>query len=648
MRAKLSDTIALLTVTGFAVLGLPGVTFGQCAGDCDASGDVRLGEVVRVVNIALGKAPMSACPSVDANEDEKVTIDEVIGVVDNSIRSFTSTFEAIQRQVFARRGCTEMVCHGSEPGQGFLNLSPEVAYENLYEVPSSEVDMNLVTPGARDRSYLFQKLAAATDPTQVNPGFQIVQAPMPFIGAPLTRDELRAIQLWIYYGAPENDVVPGTEELLGACLPPQRPITIDPLPAPAADQGIQLVMPPWPLPSQSEFEGCFATYYDFTEQVPEEFRVGDRFLWKGFEVRQDPQSHHLLLYYSPLNLEPDGIDRILNDPSIAPWTCYGGPRAGEECAPKEIGFCGEGGVCASDLQPSFACVFYGPPSLPAEIIGGAPQAQTNFRFADGVYQQLPMKGVVFWNAHAFNLTGFDHTMQGRVNYYFAEEREHQACRISNFNAIFNPNNPPFTKQTFCNEQVFPIGARVFELFAHTHKHGEYYWVTDPNGVVIYENYDFADPVVRHYDPPLGGPLDPFGLNFDSPDPADRTVRYCATYNNGCPASFKEEGVPCLEPGMPNVDLVTRSSRVPPVAQQFIGACDPVACVEPAEKIGAPCVENSDCDSSEGAGDGFCDACPITGGESTENEMFVLFGALYVDASVPNADLSCLPYPEDRP
>jgi hypothetical protein len=46
----------------------------------------------------------------------------------------------------------------------------------------------------------------------------------------------------------------------------------------------------------------------------------------------------------------------------------------------------------------------------------------------------------------------------------------------------------------------------------------------------------------------------------------------------------------------------------------------------------------------GAGDGWCDACPITGGESTENEMFVLFGAVYIEPTVPGADFSCQPYP----
>jgi hypothetical protein len=83
-----------------------------------------------------------------------------------------------------------------------------------------------------------------------------------------------------------------------------------------------------------------------------------------------------------------------------------------------------------------------------------------------------------------------------------------------------------------------------------------------------------------------------------------------------------------------------------VAQSFIGKCTPVACV--AGKVTEPCTEDVDCDSSPGAGDGWCDACKITGGESTENEMFVLFGAQFIEPSVPNADFSCLPYPEERP
>jgi hypothetical protein len=49
----------------------------------------------------------------------------------------------------------------------------------------------------------------------------------------------------------------------------------------------------------------------------------------------------------------------------------------------------------------------------------------------------------------------------------------------------------------------------------------------------------------------------------------------------------------------------------------------------AGKIGAPCggsEDNTACDSSPGAGDGWCDACPITSGVTTEDEMFFIFPA----------------------
>ncbi len=606
----------------------------QCTGDCNDDGQVTIDDLITVVNVSVGSMPMSACVNADGNPtDGRVAIDEIIRAVRGSLYgcdctgesvAFRSTFEAIQKQIFERRGCTATICHGGPPFQGGLDLRPEVAYANLFEKPSTEVDMNLVTPGARDRSYLFMKLAAATDPSQLN-GFQIVNAPMPNGLEPLTLQELEAVRLWIYSGAPETGSITGTDALLGACLPPPQPISIDPLPPPAVDEGVQFVMPPWLLRAQSEFEGCFATYYDFTEQAPGAFKdpTAQLFRWRGFEVRQDPQSHHLLLYYSPLNLAPGGVD--VHHPSFGTWTCAGGPNTGQVCEPKDLAFCGEG-VCASELRPSFACVGFGPPSnRPAEITGGAPQAQTNFLFPDGVYQQLPLKGVMYWNTHAFNTTLKDHVMNGRVNYYFAaaEQQQNQACRISDFSAIFRPNNPPFTRETFCNDHIFPVGSRVFQIFGHNHKHGEHFWATDPTGTVIYDNYSYSDPVIQLYRPPLA---------FDSAIAAERTVRYCATYNNGVGPD-----------GLPDINLVTRASRVPPVAQQFIGKCTPVACV--AGKVAEPCIEDTDCDSSPGAGDGWCDACAITGGESTENEMFVLFGALYVDPSVPGADLSCLPYPE---
>ena len=345
---------------------------------------------------------------------------------------------------------------------------------------------------------------------------------------------------------------------------------------------------------------------------------GKLFRFSGFELRQDPQSHHLLLYYSPLNFTPQGVD--VNDPSFGTWVCSGGASDGAQCDPKDPGSCGGDGLCHSEVQPSFACVGYGPPSdTPAEIAGGAGQAQAFFPFLDGVFSQIPLKGVIYWNTHAFNTTNEDTTMHARLNYYFAKNQTYPVVRISDFGAIFSPNNPPFTKATFCNDHVFPIGSRVFHLFAHMHKHGEHFWATLPDGSMIYETFSFTDPTQQRYNPPLA---------FDSPDPAERTVHYCATYNNGVAAD-----------GSPNVELVTRLSRIPASAKGTVGGtCKPLACV--AGKVGAACNgadDDASCDSSPGAGDGDCDACPITGGESTQNEMFVLFGAQYIDPTVPGSD-----------
>jgi hypothetical protein len=98
--------------------------------------------------------------------------------------------------------------------------------------------------------------------------------------------------------------------------------------------------------------------------------------------------------------------------------------------------------------------------------------------------------------------------------------------------------------------------------------------------------------------------------FDSDDPAERTIHYCATFNNGV-----------REDGTPDTRLVTRASTMPDRT-----SCLPIACAE--GRVGEPCRGVDDaaaCDSVPGAGDGSCDACPITAGATTENEMFVLTG-----------------------
>src|SRR5262249_48895143 len=261
------------------------------------------------------------------------------------------------------------------------------------------------------------------------------------------------------------------------------------------------------------------------------------------------------------------------------WACNGGERAGQGCEPTDLTSCGSG-ICTSAIQQSFACIGFGPSDgggLPFAI-GGAQKAQANVDYVEGVFAQIPMKGILYWNSHAFNLTDEDTTMHARLNYYFAKSQQYPLQAIFNIGSIFAPNAAPYTTQTVCSDQGLPRGARLFELSSHTHKHGKGFTVTAPDGTLLYQSFVYNDPVDLIFDPPLA---------FASPAPAQRVLPYCSLYNNGVAAD-----------GSPDPTTVTRASRVPPQGYQ----CYPTACA--AGKIGAHCSgpgDNKRCDSAPGAG-----------------------------------------------
>jgi len=58
---------------------------GGCAGDCDASGQVTVDEIVLLVNIALGNADISGCGAGDMNQDGHITVDEVLAAVEKAL-----------------------------------------------------------------------------------------------------------------------------------------------------------------------------------------------------------------------------------------------------------------------------------------------------------------------------------------------------------------------------------------------------------------------------------------------------------------------------------------------------------------------------------------------------------------------------------
>ena len=521
---------------------------------------------------------------------------------------FDSTFAAIQKVVFENDGCTQEVCHGSARSGG-LDLRPGASYTSLLAVDSLGSDLPRIQPGEPGESFLYLKLRAATEPGSVT----VAGSPMPSGLPPISANHLEALRLWIEKGAPATgsigDDINGQSdaiaELLDACLPPASPITIEPLPAPPPEEGVQLQMPSYLLPATKEREVCVASYYDFSDVIPERFQDRERgvFFVNGSRLRQDPQSHHIVVDHAGIGAE------LVDSPAFGTWTCLGGESDGQGCDPLDLQSCGSG-VCSSIVRDTVTCVGFGPPeSSQLTGVGGIAAAQTAQQLVpprDGIFTVFPIRGLIYWNSHAFNLTTEDHKMHAWLNFSFTDDLRLERIALPITDHIYiQAGQAPYTTKRYCADWVAPKGARLLSLSSHTHKRGREFTVQLPDGTEIYRSLRYSDPIDQDYDPPLA---------LDAADPAGRTLHYCATYNNGV-----------HDDGSPDVNLVTRFSTMPDRA-----SCKPVACA--AGRIGEPCAGKDDdatCDSSPAAGDGSCDACPITAGVTTENEMFVLTPAYVI-------------------
>ena len=211
---------------------------------------------------------------------------------------------------------------------------------------------------------------------------------------------------------------------------------------------------------------------------------------------------------------------------------------------------------------------------------------------EGAYWEVPLRGVLAFNSHAFNLSEQDTVLHARVNFYFTADLTRKLVPVNVIKDLrIAAGQAPFTRETHCAKYTLSQGDSIALLTFHTHRRGEHSWVKHPKLGMIYENFDYNDPLYKRFDP---------WLDFDSPDPAERTLEYCATYNNGLTSNDE-----------PDLELVTRASRMPEGS-----SCKPVACV--AGDVAAACSTDADCGAT-----GSCDACPINGGISTEDEMFVL-------------------------
>ena len=480
-------------------------------------------------------------------------------------------------------------------------------------------------------------------------------------------------------------------------------------------------MPAWIVQPRQEREVCFASYYDVTDQVPEQYRAYREFLgrrgvtfryWRN-EVRQDPLSHHLIANLYLGSAAPE-------DPVWGTFRCRGGEKDGEICPPTDTRFCGTG-LCATTPTDAVGCIGFGPADANTGInragFSGSQETATEYRLPPGVYAEIPTRGMIIWNSHAFNLSDEAGKLEAWLNFEFAppEQQRSFAQPIFDGKDIFKMSDvPPYATKEVCSHHELPKGARLFELSSHAHKRMKRWrtfegrWACDggpadgeaceplgydfsspdvcqgypcrswqrqrtgdcdENGQVTVDELVFAvgltlsdsssdacvdadlddderitvDELVRGVLAALhGAPAprprdaassllyvsllynDPVVLRFDPPrrysavTPGERTLTYCALYDNG----------------FTNPAEVKRKSTAPRPLVPGLGGC--MLATHCAEgKVGAPCSGSNNaqrdrsCDSEPGRGDGLCDACPLRGGVTTDDEMFVLMGIYYV-------------------
>ena len=59
---------------------------------------------------------------------------------------------------------------------------------------------------------------------------------------------------------------------------------------------------------------------------------------------------------------------------------------------------------------------------------------------------------------------------------------------------------PFTEKTYCETYEVPQNNSIAIMTGHTHRRGKHFWVTDPSGKQIYENFVYNDPGVHALQP----------------------------------------------------------------------------------------------------------------------------------------------------
>jgi hypothetical protein len=585
---------------------------------------------------------------------------------------------------------------------GGLNLSPDVAFANLVNVYSEQGKMDRVEPGSpTNDSFLYRKLAAKTLGLDIGgdagtpmpsglPAISVDELEALRLWIQYSAQEEGVVAGT--EGLLNSCLPPAKPPHLDPPAPPAAGQGVQyfahpwPIAPKAEDEGCY-----------ATYEDVTAQVpTEFLIQCPP-FWGGDTKNCYGFnksELTQEPNSHHSIIHIyrgkfaesagffcegthdvdglplacnpsSPGVPAPDGADCGAGSECVNgfDFKC-GGIAAGTPCDPRVPGVCGEGAKCLGVYKSSLACLTFGPPDFTdfngaingtggsnSPQVGGSQQPFSRTDYPDGVFGVYPTKALWVWNSHAFNLTDEATYNQQWLNVYFASPSEQVYPIRGVFDAddIFVQDVPPFEEREYCRTITFGKGTRLSELSSHTHSRARLFrtWAppiaprcrstqANPGACVAEAGTPLA--VTTQYNDPTQYRFGGVPLPLDSDDPAERTFKFCALFDNGHtdPAEVKRNS---QSPIPPTFGVLAPGG--PCLTSGFVERDLGIACLN-GPRRGEPCegdapgfqADDRKCDSAPGANDGICDACPLRGGVTTADEMFIPLGNYYCDPSVP--------------
>jgi hypothetical protein len=373
------------------------------------------------------------------------------------------SFAQLQRAVLTP-SCAVAGCHVSTSAalSGDLTLTADLAYDRLVDVlahqPNARRDGLLrVRPGKPDSSLLYQKLLVSGAHAEYG-------NTMPVGAEPLSAGRLAFVRQWIAAGAPRTGFV--ADSALLASATPQPTTSFTALPAPAPDEGIQVVVDPFTVAPNYERELFVYRTLGNTQPV----------YVNRIQTLMRPYSHHFVLYAFQTGSFP----------------CTAPPTANQVRDIRNA----NGTMNILAMLPMACHVF----------LGGSMSERGDYLFPFGVALELPAQMGIDVNVHYVNRTPGDVPGEAYANFYTTPASQVQkvarALNMSNTSITIPAGRDTTIGKTFTVSKT----TTVFALTSHMHALGTRFLIkVVRQGVVgetVYETTDWAHPAMLTLTTPL--------------------------------------------------------------------------------------------------------------------------------------------------